>query len=163
MKIYRSKRGTEVISNWPFWIMFAMAVGAVVIIIVKIGNVNVAEAAKILPDLEELILVSRFYNSEKCLAYQDDIGRVYTHVLDVTKFNDAQMEKCFPEPEGGRYTHSFSLTAEQKWFIPFPEAKTSDYPIGGEMPIKIKEKVFVFRDPDKYRYPGILTIKIKDG
>ena len=64
MKIFSFKKGVEVIAYWFYFILFAIAVGGVVIFIVKTANVSIAEASKIPEDIEdELILASRFFNS----------------------------------------------------------------------------------------------------
>ena len=102
MKIFSSKKGTDVIENWIFWILFALAVGVVGIIIYNTANANVAEASKIPEDLEdELILASRFYNSKDCFAYQDELGRVYTKVINSSEFTQKNMDKCFPKGDIG--------------------------------------------------------------
>ena len=165
MKIFSFKKGAEeVTARWPFWICFAIAVGAVVIIIVKIANVSVAEASRIPPYLEdELILAARFYNSEKCFAYQDDVGRVYTHVIDASKFNQANMDKCFPESD---VKYAFLLTLEKLPKVdPIDTFGTStietfNYPSDGYVPKKITENVFVLHENEKYN--GALIIEIKN-
>ena len=70
MKIFNSKKSTEVISDFPFYMLFAIFLGVLTLILVKLGNVSVAEASKIPEDLEDqFTLASRFYNSEECFAY----------------------------------------------------------------------------------------------
>ena len=166
MKIFSFKKSTEVIANWIFWIFFAVAVGGVGIIIVKIANVSVEEASRIPPDLEdELILASRFYNSEKCFVYQDEVGRVHTKVIDASKFIQANMDKCFSESD---VKYAFLLKLEQPlppgvygpiWTFGTEPIKTFNWP-GGFAEKGIIEDVFVMYGNVKYE--GNLRIEIKN-
>lgn len=107
MRIFRFKKSTEVIANWPFWIIYSLAAGIVAIIIVSLANASVEEAARIPQGLEDLVLASRFYNSEGCFAYKDDVGRVHAKVIDISKFTQENMDKCFPSSDT---KHAFSLS-----------------------------------------------------
>ena len=162
MKIHY-KKSQEVISNWPFWIAFTIAVAGVGLVIVKTANVNVEDAAKIHYGVEdELILASRFYNSEECFAYEDEVGRVYSKSVDVSKFRQDNMEECFSR---SRIKYAFSLSLKVFDF--------SDPPVISELgPIHtfgwtgeraskvIIEDVLVFQGGIKYK--GKLTIAIKN-
>ena len=169
MKIFSFKKGTEVIANWLFWIIFALAVGVVGIIIYSIANANVAEASKIPKDIEdELILPSRFYNSEKCFAYQDDVGRVYPKVINSSEFTRENMDKCFPKGDiWNKVKYAYLLTLEQPfkgigpiWTFNTLPIKTFNYPEEGYPQKAISEDVFVFYGDKKYN--GKLRIKIKN-
>ncbi len=50
-----------------------------------------------IPDnLETTIFINRFLNSPDCLAYQDkETGRTYPGIIDLKKFNDKTLEKCY--------------------------------------------------------------------
>ena len=97
MKILNSKKSTEVISNWPFWMIFVVVIGFMIIILVKIGNISVAEASRIPPSLEdEVLLASRFYNSGECFAYVDESGRVHTNTIELEKFTKENLDICYP-------------------------------------------------------------------
>lgn len=165
MKIFSFKKSTEVIANWIFWIFFAVAVGVVGIIIVKIANVSVEEASRIPPDLEdELILASRFYNSEKCFVYQDEVGRVHTKVIDASKFIQANMDKCFSESDV-KYAYSLLLRIPDLDEPPIHTfelgpIKTFNYISGGYIHKEIIEDVFVMYENVKYE--GNLRIEIKN-
>ena len=109
MRIFNSKKSTEVVSNWPFWMIFVVAIGFMVIIIVKTGNISVAEASRIPPDLEDAVLLpSRFYNSGDCFAYVDDAGRVHTNTIDLEKFTKANLDICYP-PSNAAYAFQLLL------------------------------------------------------
>ena len=166
MRILYFKKGQGVISNWPFWIIFAVAVGAVGIIIVKIANVNVAQASSIPKDLEdELVLIPRFYNSEECFAYQDDVGRVHTKVIDPVKLNSGFTENCFPT-SNANYAFSLTLESDHPDLVGGPGGeykigpkKTSNY-LPGYADKEIIEDVLIFADGNKY--DGKLKIRVKN-
>ena len=164
MRIFSFKRGVEVIENWIFWIFFAIAVAVVGMIIVKIANLSIEEASKIPKDMEdEFILASRFYNSENCFAYQDEVGRVHTRVIDINKFTQEQMGKCFPE-SGAKYAYSLILSKSlpQGVFgppIPIGPINTYNYPAEGYANKEIVEDVLIFYDSE---YKGELRIRIKN-
>jgi len=168
--ILKNKRSTEVMSSWPFWILFVVVIGSISVIIVKIGNVSVAEASAIPEGLEdEIILASRFFNSENCFTYQDELGRIYPGVFDTEKVTQENMDKCFPPAIDSKtkveYAFSLILT------VPRPREADPGPPIV-KGPVKtfnfedrlsekeITEDVFVMLAGK--RYDGILRIKIQD-
>ena len=158
MKIHY-KKSQEAMSNWPFWIVFTMAVAGVGLAIVKISNVNVEDAAKIPYGVEdELILASRFYNSEDCFAYEDEMERVHMGVIDSSKFEENNMEKCFPR-SSVNYAFSLSLEITQPPTFNKGPIKTFNWEKGFAEK-EIIEDVFVLHDDTKYQ--GELIIKIKN-
>jgi hypothetical protein len=112
--MFKNKRGEDapVISNWLFWIMYVGAIGMVIIFIVKIGTTFAEESSAIPLNLEdEIVLISRFYNSDNCFAYKDELGLTHPKVLDPNKLNQDQLNsKCFPS---GNVNYAFSIWVEQ--------------------------------------------------
>ncbi len=164
MKIFSFKKSTEIISNWFFFILFAVALGAAVIVIVNVANVSVAEASKIPKGIEEeLILISRFYYSENCFAYQDGVGRVHTGVIDSDKFEQANMDdkcfKCFPE-NNVRYAYQLSLEQSPSGSFGTASIKTSNWEEGSYAAKEMAEDVLVFYEGKKHN--GKLRIKIQN-
>lgn len=146
--------------------LFIVAVGMVAIIIVKIANVNVSDATRIPMELEdEMVLAPRFYNSEDCFAYEDELGRVHTQVIAMDKFKQENMEKCFPESNVG-YAFSLKLT------VPRPITGGPGPPIvlgpintynwlGSYQDKEIIEDVYAVSQIGK-KYPGRLRIKVQN-
>ena len=164
MKTFNIKNGTAVISSWPFWIFYAIAVGIAVIVILNLAKVSVEEASKIPPGLEdELILASRFYNSEKCFAYQDEFKRVHTKVINKSKFTQDNMGVCFPESHV-KYAFSLTLSEVPSSINPGPlpaidPIKTFNWVEGGSV-TEVIEEVLIFDNDVKTR--GTLIIEIKN-
>ena len=157
MKIFSSKKGTEAISNWIFWMVFAIVVAAVSIIIVNISNISVEQASKIPPNLEDkLILASRFYNSEKCFAYQDEFGRVHTKSINKNRFTPDNIDACFPESQV-KYAFLLTLSGLPEDIDPI---QTSKWDEDGIVTKEIKGEVFIF-DNDVIT-KGTLIIQIQN-
>jgi|TARA_B100000315_G_scaffold74207_1_gene67986 hypothetical protein len=159
MKIFNFKKAQGVISNWPFWIMFGIAVAVVALILVNIANVNIADVSTVPEGLEdEIVLISRFYNSEDCFAYEDEMERVHMGVIDSSKFEENNMEKCFPR-SSVNYAFSLSLEITQPPTFNKGPIKTFNWEKGFAEK-EIIEDVFVLHDDTKYQ--GELIIKIKN-
>ena len=59
----KSKKASEIITELGPMILFSVALGIISVILYSICNINIDQASRILPDLEdEVILASRFYN-----------------------------------------------------------------------------------------------------
>lgn len=97
MKILNNKRAAE---SWfadtmPFLILFVIAVGAIVFLLVLIAGLFISRNLEIPENVEELIIMERFYNSPECFAYQDETGRIYQKSIDLGKFKNKDiMTKC---------------------------------------------------------------------
>lgn len=151
--------------HWVPWIMFGVAVSVVGIILFSFYNASIAQAARIPENVEdELVLASRFYNSDNCFAYKDDFGRAHARVIDSAKFNQGNMEECFPE-SSVKYAYSLSLEESPTpatypiWTFNTEPIKTFNWP-GGIATKEITEDVLVVYNNKKY--DGKLRIKIKN-
>jgi len=100
MKLISNKRAAE---NWipadmPYIVLFAIIFGfSIGILVIFMGSFASRNTA-IPKNVEEFILMGRFYNSPNCFAYQDkNSGRVYSKSIDLEKFtNPGIMYRCFP-------------------------------------------------------------------
>ncbi len=164
MKIFNSKKSTEVVSNWPFWMIFVVAIGFMIIIIVKTGNVSVAEASRIPPSLEdEVLLASRFYNLGECFAYVDESGRVHSKIIDQEKFTKETLDSCYA-PSNANY--AFQLVLEPPFVeigpkvFPLSQIQTYNWISGKFENTRIEDNVMVIFNNNNYE--GKLTIKIQN-
>lgn len=100
MRLKDSKKATEewATSDMPFFIMFAIALGLVLMFFLTMIGYFVSSDIYIPKDVDEFILVERLYNSPNCFAYKDEIsGRVYLKSIDLNKFkNKDAISKCIP-------------------------------------------------------------------
>lgn len=107
--MFKSKKGTEIIADLPFLIAFVFILGITSSVFYVVIFQRISEAAEIQEDVEELILASRFHSSENCFAYEDEAGKIHDKTIDLSKFNQEQMIKCFPE---SNVAYAFSLSLE---------------------------------------------------
>ena len=165
MRIFNSKKSTEVVSNWPFWMIFVVAIGFMIIVVVKTGNVSVAEASRIPPDLEdEVLLASRFYNSGDCFAYVDGAGRVHTNTIDFEKFTKANLDICYP-PTNVNYAFQLLLEPPAVPVVPviFSQKQIQTFNwINGKFEDKQLEEYIAVRAFNNF-HTAKLTIKIQNA
>lgn len=110
MRLSKSKKSTEVIEHWPFWMLFSIVISVIGIILFKLSGVSVEDASKIPEGLEdEIILASRFYNSADCFVYIDDVNVPHPGVIDRTKFTQSNLNNCFPQSNDVKYAFSLLL------------------------------------------------------
>ena len=111
MKLLNSTKAAEnpAPSFMPFIILFAIALGAILVFLSLFISSFVANDVQIPKDVESFIVMQRFYSSPNCFAYEDaNTGRVYQKVIDLEKFkNQATMNKCFPS--NSKYSFKFEL------------------------------------------------------
>lgn len=162
---YFINKKSEFESNFPFWMIYVVVIGIIITILVKIGNVTVAEASKIPKSLEdELILVSRFYNSGDCFAYVDDVSMVHAGIIDAAKFTQSNLNTCFPQ---SNIKYAFKLSLEAPLIGPGPvftfgtvPVQTFNWEFTRFITTETIEKVGVLYDNKLNE--GILRIKIKN-
>lgn len=112
MKLLSNKKASE---NWvptdmPFLIIFVIVLGISLAILLIIMNILILRSTLIPKNVEEFILIERFYNSPNCFAYQDENSwRVYSKLIDLEKFRNKEiMQRCFPSTNF-KYAFKFEL------------------------------------------------------
>lgn len=79
-----------------FYMAAAFAVTISFLFLAFVIPVNKAEIAIIPLDLENYLLSQRFFTSPTCFAFQDpETGRVSLGVIDMAKFNQANLDICY--------------------------------------------------------------------
>ncbi len=98
-KIFRTKKGqvepTDFGKKVPYYIIMTIMLTLMATMFAcSASKLNYRQAEA--PDsLQDLMIVMRIINTDGCLAYKDEeIGRVYSSVIDITKLNQAQMNGC---------------------------------------------------------------------
>ncbi|HJN56348.1 MAG: hypothetical protein QF436_03105 [Candidatus Woesearchaeota archaeon] len=157
MKIPRYKKGAMVMTEWPFWMMFIVAVGITTVVVVYIGNFFVTEAAEIPAKVEEeLIILPRFFNLPECFAYEGN-SSVRTGIIDLSKFKQETFEdgRCFPRSKV-KYGYSLSLEIPGRKLGPIKTFNWAEGFAGREI---IKDITVMDNDIE---YNGKLMIGIKN-
>lgn len=168
MRIFQSKKGLEegpvVMARLPFWMFFGIVATILALVLFHIANLFVRGTAEIPRDLEdEVVLVSRFYNSHHCFAYEDEIGVVHGGIIDIEKFKQVNMDNCFPESDV-KYAYYLSLLVPPEAGSEGPDqffgpVNTFNW-VEGFASKEITEDVFVIENGEKRA--AKLNIKIKD-
>ena len=154
----RSKKAVEVMSNWPFWMLYAIAVGFTSVALVNIANIFVAGSSEIPSGVEdELLLAQRFYNSGDCFAYTDGAGNVYAGVIDSDKFKQENIGKCFPY-SNVNYAFSLSLQSAETDLDLGPISTSNWFEEFGAK--KLVQEVIIMHNGVKYS--GELEINIQN-
>lgn len=157
MRIVKSKKATE---NWApdtmiFFILFVIAIGLSTIALLVIIDSFIIKNLEIHKNVEETLLMERFYNSPDCFAYADDNGRVHPKTVDWGKFNEiGRMEKCLASHN---YKHRFKLEIEsvlgKKTIASQDWVETKNFEL-------LKKEVFVYNNNDVNQ--GKLSILVKN-
>lgn len=166
IKIFRHKKAAEeAIARWPFWIVFSMTLGFIVVVIARLGNASVEEASIIPNGIEdEFSLAPRFYNSADCFVYVDDIGMAHPGIIDQAKFTKANLDKCFPS-SSVKYSFSLLLSKYLPPGIagppgPVGNLKTLNWISEGDISKIAYEPVFIFDANEISK--GLLSIEVKN-
>ena len=90
------KAQSVVAGKLPFFVIMGIAFVIMAIFLVYfIGSFN-SNLLKVSPELNDAIHTYRFLNNPNCLAYQDGFtGRTDVGLVDLRKFTDEQMAKCY--------------------------------------------------------------------
>ena len=80
------------------WLYRAVALAVVFILMVLIIRIPINTNTDI-NDLEHSVLKQRLIYDKNCLAYEDE--RVYPGVIDLNKFNQERINKCFSTEKYG--------------------------------------------------------------
>ena len=127
-KIFFSKRGNGyILGKKPMYFITLLICLTISFILFNFAIMREISSTTVIPDnLEMTILTNRFLNSPDCLAYRDnETGRTYSGVIDLKKFNDKTLKKCYSTEDND--LKAFKLTLE---------SLTLDIPPKGDSNIK---------------------------
>jgi len=121
-KIFFSKTGSGyILGKKPMYFIILLICLTISFIMFSYAISKEVYSTTAIPDnLEMTILVNRFLNSPDCLAYQDkETGRTYSGVIDLEKFNNKTLKKCYSTKDGN--LKAFKLTLESPDIVIPPE------------------------------------------
>lgn len=79
----------------PFYAVFAIVISILFMFFLILINTYSSNTAQIPENLESYILTQRFLRSPECFTYQDISGRVHPLLIDITKFTEERLNKCY--------------------------------------------------------------------
>lgn len=157
MIMSRHKKGAEFTSNWIFWISYIIVVGIIVVAIASIQLYFINDRVTIPKGLEESTLIPRLYSSGECFAYKDKAGKVHAGTINIEKFTQEQMDKCFPD---SKVKYAFYAALEVSDLKASSNSvKTRNWAESPQFREDI-EDVLVLKDGNLYR--SKLRVKIKN-
>lgn len=98
-----------------YWVIAAfITVIAVLILVFVLFPQYQRSLVEVPPELKAELISLRFVNTPECFTYQDPTtGRVFAGVIDLQKFSQQQLDKCYrTEPEKGFTDFNFALELE---------------------------------------------------
>ena len=100
-----SEEGSFDIATKSVYWMIAGFVILMLVLVFAILMVNYkAKLLHVPEELQAQFISLRFTQIPECFAYQDPRSeRVYPGVIDISKFTEEQMKKCYPVPEENGY------------------------------------------------------------
>ena len=121
IKINKKGEGFDIARKSIYW-MIALVVSVIAVLaLVMIIAMYQGKLVQTSPELEAELITLRFVNNPDCFAYQDPItGRVYLGTIDVDKYNQDTLDKCYrTEEDEGYETYNFGLLLQS--FNPIDE------------------------------------------
>lgn len=155
--LLRNKKGAEFMTDWPFWLLYIIAVGVIASSLATISVVFIKKSASIPEGLEEATILPRFHGSEDCFAYKDDLGKVHPGKIDLKKFTQEKMQECFPQSD---VKYAFHITLESRDANVGKAILKTDNWVESPQYKENVEKVLVLKE-DKI-YKANLIIKVKN-
>jgi len=109
-----SKGDFNVAQKTIFWMIIGVLISIVVLSFALILSSYKSKLTDVPSELQAELISLRFVNIAQCLAYQDEkSGRVFSGMIDIDKFSDEQMAKCYlTEDMKGLKTYNFKLVLE---------------------------------------------------
>ena len=154
-----------------FYIAAAIATSITFLIIAFIIPSSESEIAIIPQNLENYLLVQRFFNSPLCFAFQyedDKSGRVYPWTLDLEKFKQENIDSCYGAVNTG--VKAYRLTLNYKKMPTPPATASTDEKITistknweGFPEMGQKSQVFVYDSESKTIQKADLIIEVQSG
>jgi len=94
-----------------YYIIFGFVAIVVFFFIIWLTSSEKSEISIIPPGLENYLLTQRFLNSALCFAFQDeDTDRIYPWLIDLNKFNQDTLNKCYGAEETNVKAYKLTLT-----------------------------------------------------
>ncbi len=132
-KIFSNKKSDIAGRKLIFYIVFGFALTGGFLLLMWLLPKNASEVNEIPIGLENYLSAQRFLNSPLCFAFQDkDTSIVYPGMIDLTKFNQDNLNKCYnaenTKVKAYRFTLNYnnrkSTISTKNWEGLLKEAKT---------------------------------------
>lgn len=132
--------GFEPARKMIYWAIAAVVITIVVIAFTLIIANYKSTLTKVPPKLRAELIALRFVNAPGCFAYQDEItGRIYPGVIDLSKFNEETMNKCYQSESIKNF--NFQLVLDDKTLETDEWKHVTDFTLFKEVLVKEREEL----------------------
>lgn len=106
-----NKKGQfDVARKTMYWMIAGFMITIIILTFAIIMSGYRAKITTVSPELKSEIISSRFIRTPECFAYVDDDGFIHEGVIDLRKFTNEQMMKCYyTNQETGFKDYNFAL------------------------------------------------------
>jgi hypothetical protein len=117
---------------------------------------NITSANTIPANVKTTVLINRFLNSPDCFAYVDEeTGRAYPGIIDIKKFDDDKMSKCYSTNDDNSYSFRFELENSSNNF----KKTISTLNWGARRFNKVSQYVLVYNEGNIYPAKVLISIQ----
>ncbi|MBI2662273.1 hypothetical protein HYX11_02330 [Candidatus Woesearchaeota archaeon] len=111
-----TKKGQfDVARKTIYWMIVGVMITLIVLAFAFIFGGYKSKLTYVPGEIRAEYITLRFVNNEECFAWQDASGIIHAGVIDISKFTDEQMNKCyFTNPKQGYEEFNFGLTLENE-------------------------------------------------
>ena len=155
-----NRKGFSMISESDkilFWFLIFLVITICVIFIV--AWTNSLRRLYLNDDISPDTYEARLIYSDKCFAYKDATGRVYTGTIDISKFNAETFYGCVPLSNADEHALAVILTAEDGTALTL---KSSNWNINTQQIVQ-NSYVVQIRGTNGALSSGFLTFSHKSG
>lgn len=94
-KLFFNKKSSISGRKVLFYAIFSVIAAISAMLILYFVSSNKSAIAEIPFGLEDYLITQRFLNSPLCFTFQDESGRTYPWIINLEKFNQANLDKCY--------------------------------------------------------------------
>ena len=155
-----NKKGEGNDANIPAVMLYYM-MASIILVMIIFGFASIVsnwqiQAAHYPDEIKAEAIAMRFTQNPDCFAFeQEKSGKVYSGIIDLSKFNQKRMDECYFTGENGKEHFQFELYLEE-----YDKKVLSDHKYVNIIDNTIKKKVLVY-DEGKL-IPSTLFIYVQE-
>lgn len=154
-----NKKGQFEFRKSIYWTIIGIVITMVVFMFAFTISSYKSNLTKVPVEIRSELITLRFVNSPDCFAYQDkNTGRVFPGVIDMDKFSEEQLRKCyFTESERGYKDFNFRIVLESS----FEELVTNNYFYDDKDELTLFKEVLIRKQSGLFKDQLIIYVQEK--
>lgn len=110
-KIFFNKKSDISARKVIYYVVVGFVLIVAFLLIVWLASSGKSKISEIPAGLENYLITQRFLSSQHCFVFQDkDTNRVYPRVIDLAKFNEENLNKCYNAKDTKVKAYRLTLT-----------------------------------------------------